>query len=385
MRCRKFLFPATFIFIISFLACNSTGKKEVIFKEATINSLTDLIDHIRAVRLEHGDSILIGRNPILFQKDSSFYLVDKNGQKKIFRFALDGRFLNTIGEPGNGPGEYVNIKDVIIDEQEDDVFILSSYTYIYRYSKEGYFKERLVKPHLQIQAFTKQDSCFWIHSLTANYDTIFLLRTNLQLDILDSLIFPLCKTIDNSMHRVASFLFHFKPLGGKVNFSVPPYPQIYEIENNAIREKLSFYFAPQQYATVENLETSNMSDLIDYKLLQYLVNFYENKDYILVDFQCGGRDLEGHLIQAIQNKSSGEWNWWDIPISKNTSHNPHWYLGRIGGMSKDGALMGYIPAPQPMEAFQIVKHLIINPELFTSVNEEMDMFIFLCYLKHPGD
>ena len=45
--------------------------------------------------------------------------------------------------------------------------------------------------------------------------------------------------------------------------------------------------------------------------------------------------------------------------------------------------MCYIPTPQPLEAYKAVKQLIVNPELFSSVDEEMDMYIFMCYLKPP--
>ena len=74
---RKQLYIVLGTFIILFYSCRSTGKNEVVFETATMNELTDLIDHIQAVRLEHGDSIFIGRNPFIFQRDSSFYLFDK--------------------------------------------------------------------------------------------------------------------------------------------------------------------------------------------------------------------------------------------------------------------------------------------------------------------
>lgn len=76
----------------------------MVFETAAMNEFTDLIDHIQAVRLEHGDSIFIGRNPFIFQRDFSFYLFDKSAWKKIYRFVFDGCFMNTIGKVGTGRG-----------------------------------------------------------------------------------------------------------------------------------------------------------------------------------------------------------------------------------------------------------------------------------------
>lgn len=371
------------IFIFLFTVCNRKQGNEVIFKETTINSLTSLIDHIQAIRLEHGDSILIGRNPLVFQRDSSFYLVDRKGQKKIYRFALDGHFLNTIGTKGSGPGEYMNINKVIVDEKEDNVFILSSNIYVYWYSKEGVFKERLSQTDLQIQDFIKQDSVFWIHTLNANYDTLYLLRTNLQLRALDTLMVPLPKAKDISLHRFASMLFHFNILNNKICFSAPPYPVIYEIEKNRVREKIGFRFVPKEFASRLDLENSGNNQLLDFRSLQLLASFHENEDFLFIDFQCGGRKQGYQFIQAIQNKYTGEWNWCAQPISESNFKKIPWYLGRLCGFSKDGALMCYLPAPQPLVAYESIKDKIVNPELFTTVNEDMDMYIFLCYLKPP--
>ncbi len=380
---RKQLYIVLGTFIILFYSCRSTGKNEVVFETATMNELTDLIDHIQAVRLEHGDSIFIGRNPFIFQRDSSFYLFDKSAQKKIYRFTLDGRFMNTIGKVGTGPGEYPDINQVIIDEKEDDVLMLSYSSYLYRYAKNGQFKERINKTDIQIQSFIRIDSVLWLHALNVNSDTIYILKSNLRLEVSDTLKLVQPGTKDRAVHRPYSLPLYFRFIDHKVCFAVSPYPQINEIDENRVQEKIRFRFVPEEYASKRDLETIGLRELFDFKKLQFLVDFYENEDYLFVYFQCGGHKTGGNLILAVQEKSTGKWRWLDEKVSVPDFNQYHWYTGRICGMGKDGGLMCYIPTPQPLEAYKAVKQLIVNPELFSSVDEEMDMYIFMCYLKPP--
>lgn len=97
------------IFQLLLYACTSKQMpiqgERVAYPGGTLASLTELIHAIEIVRLQHDDSIMTDDRVRLLQRDSSFYLVDILGEKNIYRFARDGRFLNRIGQKGQGPEE----------------------------------------------------------------------------------------------------------------------------------------------------------------------------------------------------------------------------------------------------------------------------------------
>ena len=97
---------------------------------------------IEIVRLQHGDSLLINNKTKLFQRDSSFYIADILGEKIIYRFNREGRFLNKIGKKRKGPEEYPNMLDVTVGKNNNIYILLTPYLIFTRYDQNGAFKEK---------------------------------------------------------------------------------------------------------------------------------------------------------------------------------------------------------------------------------------------------
>lgn len=78
--------------------------------------IDQIVDRCSFVRLASEQSSLIGKIDQLILCDSFIVVVDKRIAKSIFVFNHEGKFLNRISRLGNGPGEYLLINHVAIND-----------------------------------------------------------------------------------------------------------------------------------------------------------------------------------------------------------------------------------------------------------------------------
>ena len=78
--------------------------------------IDQIVDRCSFVRLTSEQPSLIGKIDQLILCDSFIVVVDKHIAKSIFVFNHEGKFLNRISRLGNGPGEYLLINHVAIND-----------------------------------------------------------------------------------------------------------------------------------------------------------------------------------------------------------------------------------------------------------------------------
>ena len=111
------------ILIAVLISCGSRSKlnedkKTCVFK-VEVEKLLPIdvkseIDSFRFLILETSDSLQIGRiSKILFHDDKM--IITDAITNNLYIFNRNGKLLNKISNIGNGPGEYVRIDDVLID------------------------------------------------------------------------------------------------------------------------------------------------------------------------------------------------------------------------------------------------------------------------------
>lgn len=100
----------------------------------SINPLANVVESVILVPLETDSEHLIGSMADIIVTDDSYVVIDgQNGN--IFRYTLDGRFLNAIGRRGNGPEEYVHINDV--QYRDSSLYVYSVPSKIQHFSLDG--------------------------------------------------------------------------------------------------------------------------------------------------------------------------------------------------------------------------------------------------------
>ena len=88
-------------------------------KAENVVVIDQIVDRCSFVRLTAEQPSLIGRIDQLILRDSFIVVVDKHIAKSIFVFNQDGKFLNRISRLGNGPGEYLLINHVAINDNNE--------------------------------------------------------------------------------------------------------------------------------------------------------------------------------------------------------------------------------------------------------------------------
>jgi hypothetical protein len=100
-------------------SCTRQDSSDDIFKDIPIiidmdSVKTELhlkIVHIRYVPLETSDECLIGYVDKTLIKNNKIYVADFHRSEAIFVFDMNGKFLFKIARKGQGPGEYISVRD----------------------------------------------------------------------------------------------------------------------------------------------------------------------------------------------------------------------------------------------------------------------------------
>lgn len=123
---------------------------DVLKEEKVELNLSGEADKIDIVPLETTGQSLLSTIVDVFITDKEIFIWDlKNG---IFRFSHDGTFLNKIGKRGQGPGEYLYVNQLIVDQ--DKVLISeagkgsSATRRIHVYDFQGQFLQTILTPKL---------------------------------------------------------------------------------------------------------------------------------------------------------------------------------------------------------------------------------------------
>jgi hypothetical protein len=135
--------------------------EEFIFNKEKAIAIQDvnIFKNKKVIDLEMSDISLIPNYPTMLKSGENFFIYSLSGNGNILRFSAEGKFLNTIGRTGNGPGEYPELYDATIDRELDRIELLS-YGFIYRYDFEGTFINSL-KLDIPAHSFLKTLNSYW--------------------------------------------------------------------------------------------------------------------------------------------------------------------------------------------------------------------------------
>jgi hypothetical protein len=92
----------------------------------TVDSIkmSSIFGKARAIILEETDYSLIGRISKFQVFDNYIFVLDSNVAKKLFVFdKKNGKYLRQIGSFGQGPGEYIEIRDFCLDVANREIYI----------------------------------------------------------------------------------------------------------------------------------------------------------------------------------------------------------------------------------------------------------------------
>ena len=90
------------------------------------------------------------------------HIIDSHGH--LYRFSRSGKYLNKIGKLGQGPEEFTRMSDFIIDEEHQEVYIITTVSGIKVCDFEGNYKRDATKQKLFMdEAFSAKSSQFILY------------------------------------------------------------------------------------------------------------------------------------------------------------------------------------------------------------------------------
>lgn len=128
--------------------CSSCGKKNLgvfpcetykVNLEDKMDPFKDIFSKAEIIPLETVDSGLVVYCNEIYPADGRWYIYD-DWTQKLFAFNQLGKFEFQIGRKGQGPGEYLDMYDCIVDSAHNTVLILESYGKVLQFDLLGKYK-----------------------------------------------------------------------------------------------------------------------------------------------------------------------------------------------------------------------------------------------------
>lgn len=156
--------------ILACTSCNSPVKskdKSLVFN-VDLRTKTQPFDKVfskaEVIPLETTDSSLIVWMNRVFPTNEKIYIHDE-WVHKLYVFDSIGNYLHRVSRYGQGANEYISMYDCTIDEDNDNIHILSIFGRIKRFSKEGICKQEIelpARPHYySIELLGDQYAALW--------------------------------------------------------------------------------------------------------------------------------------------------------------------------------------------------------------------------------
>ncbi|MDR1403605.1 MAG: 6-bladed beta-propeller [Tannerellaceae bacterium] len=138
----------THLFVLFIFTINALHAQQIINIEKNITkgediNLSFIAKSVRYIPLETNRTVLLSDELQVYHTTDYIFIGDQQ-TNLFYRFDKDGKFMNTIGKKGGGPGEYAQALFFFIDENLNDFYIIGTQEKaLYVYDFSGKFKRKI--------------------------------------------------------------------------------------------------------------------------------------------------------------------------------------------------------------------------------------------------
>jgi len=260
---------------------------------STGQSFSEYVEGFRFIELKGMDiaDFINKVNKVEYYKEE-YFVLDK-GKSNVLVFNLDGEFVRKIGKRGNGPGEYKNVSDFIINKAQNTIILLSSNNLGYFvYSTNGDFMKK------------KRFSDFYPKRIGLINDETYVFYTGYASDYNKDLIYTnldgkiVAKKFDypEDIDKMAfDFSGGVKSVGNKTFYTQVASSKIYELDKGLNAHlKYQVKFKNKTWSEAEKFELFKFSRELRKMDLTYLgTSYFENESIFLFDYTDKNREKKG--------------------------------------------------------------------------------------------
>jgi hypothetical protein len=280
--------------------CTEFLQRIVVEAKPTDFTLSQVIDSISFVALETNQNALIGSITKLLVTDSNIYILDNKMTESILVFNLDGQFLLNIGHQGKGPGEFIDVEDMCVDNKNQVVVTDYSGKKVLFFDNKGSFIKEIKTSYFPNKIGYLNRDAYVVTSFFPN-GLINILTDEGRSNPLYFFDNPEFRAYDHSLSKGA----------GGINFTQYLDDTIYSIDIDQIKPKFLIDFGDRKMTRSTYL--GYPVNPIDPTLLRIIpkgiryspLGFYENEEFIFFYFFQSSAD-DRTLQFCLFAKQTGE-------------------------------------------------------------------------------
>jgi hypothetical protein len=231
-----------------------------------VNPFKEIFSKAEIIPLETVDSSLIVWIKKVVPVGDELYIHD-DWANKLHVFDKNGKYKHKIGRRGQGPGEYLNMQDCIVDASNNDIYMLSIFGRIKRFALNGLFKEEIElpsRPHYYSMALLDNKHLATWSCLEKEEGGVLIIDRQTS-DTLGSFWHD-DRMFDNQQY------FPFFQYKGKTFFATGIRQQVYEVTTMGLKPAYFWDFGKynirestyQYYLNIENVTERNEKIIDDY-------------------------------------------------------------------------------------------------------------------------
>lgn len=268
------------------------GAETILYDEnnAETLQLKDVVELTKVIRLEDsGPNSMVGHIDELLCVNGVFVVVDKYESRRILTFDINGKFISKISALGNGPHEYISVRDVCITPQGNIGIVDTQKRRILEFTVDGkYISEIPISCMPAYVEFLNNDTLVLNVSCNTNNEDKYINESEIIISDrnMNSIGYfgedMLYKTNRSDYGMIMQQVYKY---GGSVYCTLLEDNVIYQIDGARMKPKYTLKMAPDDLIPMWDEKAHNRDDFMFWFNKQpHFYSFMEFEDYTLLRY-----------------------------------------------------------------------------------------------------
>ena len=263
-------------------------------------SINQILKNSEVVPLEYNQQSILSDFATFLNDTTNYFLVDKHVKKKVYQFSLNGQFIRTIGQYGEGQGEYQHLTDALVTPGGIEILSSQHQSQVFSYDKLGRFIESNQVLDRPAYSFIKDAENGFYYFKSSSYQNI-IQKVNVDLQLIDS-------SVTNNTKLVPSLIKAFsKSSSGPMLFYQPFDNRIFGVDRDSIRIRYRLDFG-QWTPNYNELDQFGQQEIMGNGEFWVIYETLENSQwlYLLIAKQVANNEALSKYYSLLYEKNTGK-------------------------------------------------------------------------------